>query len=247
MVPRRWAQGRIGAAVLVGVGCVALLAVANLSRSTDRVEMLHKQMTMQQAIDAAKKIQRSHAVTSAFYAPKPKIQIKHKKHRAETVAATTVANPAAASAPAYPAGKHVTDMTANQVADGTDVVFHDFNAQAYSTADAEDLDTMEKEETRQADQAATRKAAPAAVARSDVPRPADYARGLIVQPAHTEWEQGSAAAAPNHKPTAAARSAPESSSAQTQIPSAEAQGQIYNNDQGVEVVTGTEGDDVARL
>jgi len=90
-------------------------------------------------------------------------------------------------------------------------------------------------------------AQPSAVARPDVPRPADYARGLIVQPGHTEDQIYNSIAAPredNRIARSAARfRAP--SSAPSQISSIAAQDQIYNNDANVKVVQGTEGDNVA--
>jgi len=225
------------AAALLAVGCLALLAITVRGRAgVGRAELVHKAMSMQEAIAAAKKLQRAHAVTSA-YSPQPKIQSKHAQHRAAAAAAAAAAD-ASAPAPAPAAGRHVTDMTANQVADGTDVVFHDFNAKAYSSADAEGFAEMKKDSSSEA----TRAAAPPQTRSSTAPRPKDYARGLIVEPGHTQWDRVPAAAAPE---AARTRVRAPSSSTPSQIPSAAAQAQIYNNDQGVKVVTGTEGDDVA--
>ena len=227
--------------------CAALLASVS-RRDVRPVAMTYKQLTMSEAIAAAKKIQATREVTSA-YQPKPKIQAKHRQHRAAASA------PAPDTVAPAPVGKHITDMTADQIADGTDVVFHDFNAKAYSSADAREVERMEQEEKDvRAPATAARAPVAPAPARPHVPVPADYARGLIVQPAHTDVNGfATAAAAAEHAKAygsssagAPARSRRASSpSVPSSISSAAAKAQIYNNDDGVKVVTGTEGDNVA--
>ena len=152
---------RLAAAVaMLAVGCVALIAFSARAGG-GRAELVYKQMSMQEAIAAAKKLQRNNAVSDSLtvsaYTAQPKIQSKHAHHRAEAKAVASAAD-AQAAAPA---------------------------------------------------------------------RPADYARGLVVEPGHTQWDRMPAAVAPS------------------QISSAAAKAQMYDNDQGVKVVTGTEGDDVA--
>lgn len=224
-----------------------------LGRSCARpVAIAYKRMAMTEAIAAAKKIQQRHEVTSA-YQPKPKIQTKHAQHRASVTRAPAISAPAPAPAAVAPApvGKHVTAMTADEVSDGTDVVFHDFDAKAYSSADAREIESMEQEEKNAQQPAAARRNRP--VPRSHVPVPADYARGLIVQPAHTDVNGfATAAATAEHAKvygsstgSAAARSRRSSPSTPSSISSAAAKAQIYNNDEGIKVVTGTEGDNVA--
>jgi len=257
---REDAKKRAGLALAtaLSLACVAaLLGVASWGRGGARpVAMAYKQMSMQEAIAAAKHIQQRREVTSA-YQPKPKIQAKHKQHRAAAAAAaaTAAAAPGTAAVAAAP-GKHVTDMTADEVADGTDVVFHDFDAKAYSSDDARETAKMVRVESKTAMPKAAASKAPAA--RSHVPVPADYARGLIVQPAHTDVNGfPTAAAVADHAKESAARAGAAASrstagrsrraspSTPSSISSAAAQSQIYNNDDGVKVVTGTEGDNVA--
>ena len=113
----RVAQVSAISVTLLVLTCVTLIAVRGRAGASGRVDL--KQMTMAETIAAAKKIQIAHAVTSA-YAPKPRIQQKHKAHRA--------------AAP----------------------------AESYATSDADAVADMQTG------------------AGSNVPVPADYARGLIV-------------------------------------------------------------------
>jgi len=249
LISKRSRPAGLALAAALSLSCVALLlGVGSWGRGGARpVAMAYKQMSMQEAIAAAKKIQQRHEVTSA-YQPKPRIQAKHKQHRAAAAAAAAAVAAPSATAP----GKHVTAMTADEVADGTDVVFHDFDAEAYSSADARDIAKMERAESKAAVPKTSASKAPAA--RSHVPVPADYARGLIVQPAHTDVNGfPTAAAAAEHTKDyaspvgrpAAGRSRRASPLTPSSISSAAAQSQIYNNDDGVKVVTGIEGDNVA--
>ena len=193
--------------------CVVLLAVPN------DVELMYKQMTPQEAMEAAKALQRTRAVHSPYEAEEKaaaqaraakttNIRAKHAQHRTSSKAAIK--------------GSPVVAPAAVHQVDAAPAVVHKVDSEAPE-------------------------AQPSAVARPDVPRPADYARGLIVQPGHTEDQIYNSIAAPreeNRIAPSATRSRA-TSSAPSQISSIAAQDQIYNNDANVKVVQGTEGDNVA--
>ena len=225
------------AVALLAVGCVTLIAFS-AHTGGGRAELVYKQMSMQETIAAAKKLQRNHAVsdglTMSAYTAQPKIQSKHAHHRAATKAVASVAD-AQAAAPAAP--PRPADYARGLVVEPGHTQWDSVPAAAaksyssadgggmksYSSADAEGFAEREKKAASDSDKEAT--SATKRVAAQ--PRPADYARGLVVEPGHTQWDRVPAAVAPS------------------QISSAAAQAQMYNNDQGVKVVTGTEGDDVA--
>jgi hypothetical protein len=226
---------RLAAAVaMLAVGCVALIAFSARAGG-GRAELVYKQMSMQEAIAAAKKLQRNNAVSDSLtvsaYTAQPKIQSKHAHHRAEAKAVASAAD-AQAAAPARPAdyarGLVVepghTQWDSVPAASAQSYSSADGGGmKSYSSADAVGFAEMEKKVTSETDKEAT-----SAIKRvAAQPRPADYARGLVVEPGHTQWDRMPAAVAPS------------------QISSAAAKAQMYDNDQGVKVVTGTEGDDVA--
>lgn len=218
------------AIALLAVGCVTLITFSAHAGGS-RVELVYRQMSMKETIAAAKKLQRTNAVsdglTMSAYSAQPKIQSKHAHHRAasnagEIAAESQAAAPSALARPSFQPGHTQWDSMPAAAAKSYSSA-NGGGMKSYSSADAESFAEMEEKATSEKDNEVRSETKRVAA----LPRPANYARGLVVEPGHTDWDR-----------------VPDSM-ATSQISSAAAKAQMYNNDQGVKVVTGTEGDDVA--